>query len=60
MTHKSRYVAGGHLTDAPPYITYYSFSSRDTVCIGFLMAALNNLDVPAGDIQNYFLEDPTK
>ena len=60
MTRKARYVAGGHLTDVPTYMTYSSVVSRDTVRIGFLMAALNNLDVLAGDIQNAFLEAPTK
>ena len=53
-------MAGGHITDVPTYMTYSSVVSRDTVCIGFLMAALNNLYVLAGDIQNAFLEAPTK
>ena len=60
MTRKARYVAGGHLTDVPPSMTYSSVVSRDTVRIGFLMAALNDLDVLAGDIQNAFLSAPTK
>ena len=60
MTRKARYVAGGHLTDVPTYMTYSSVVSRDTVRIGFLMAALNNLGILAGDIQNAFLETPTK
>lgn len=60
MTRKARYVAGGHLTDVPPSMTYSSVVSRDTVRIGFLMAALNGLDILAGDIQNAFLEAPTK
>ena len=59
MTRKARYVAGGHLTTVPTYMTYSSVVSRDTVRIGFLMAALNNLDVLAGDIQNAFLSAPT-
>ena len=60
MTRKDCYVASGHLTDVPTYMTYSSVVSRDTVRIGFLMAALNNLDILAGDIQNAFLESPTK
>jgi hypothetical protein len=60
MKRKARYVAGGHLTDVSTYMTYSSVVSRDTVRIGFLMAALNNLDILAGDIQNAFLEAPTK
>lgn len=60
MTRKARYVAGGHLTSVPTYMTYSSVVSRDTVRIGFLIAALNGLEVLAGDIQNAFLSAPTK
>ena len=60
MTRKARYVAGGHLTDVPSSMTYSTVVSRDTVRIGFLVAALNDLDILAGDIQNAFLEAPTK
>ena len=55
MTRKARYVAGCHLTDVPANMTYSSVVSRDTVQIGFLVAALNDLDILAGDIQNAFL-----
>ena len=54
---KAQYVAGDHLNDVPTYTTY---SSVDTVRIRFLMDALNNLDVLAGDIQNDFIEASTK
>ena len=60
MTRKARYVAGGLLTEVPTSMTYSSVVSRDTVRIGFLIAALNNLDVLAGDIQNAFLSASTK
>ena len=60
MTSKSKYVSGGHLTDAPTYMTYYSVVIRDTVHIGFLMDALNNLAYLDSDIQNAFLEALTK
>ena len=60
MTRKARYVAGGHLTDVPTSMTYSTVVSRDTVRIGFLIAALNDLDLLAGDIQNAFLSAPTK
>ena len=60
MTRKAQYVAGGHFTDVPTYMNYYSVVIRDTVSIEFLMDGLNNLDVLAGDIQNDFLEAPTK
>ena len=60
MTRKARYVAGGHLTDVPANMTYSSVVSRNTVRIGFLAAALNDLDILAGDIQNAFLSAPTE
>ena len=44
MTRKARYVAGGHLTDVPTNMTYSTVVSRDTVRIGFLVAALNGLE----------------
>ena len=60
MTRKARYVAGGHLTQVPTHMTYSSVVSRETVRIGLLMAVLNGLELIAGDIQNAFLEAPTK
>ena len=60
MIRKSRCTAGGHLTDVPTYMTYSSVVVCDTVHIVFLIAALKNLDVLSGDIQNAFLEYPTK
>ena len=60
MTRKTRYLVGDHLTDVPTYMTYYSVVSGDTVHIVFLIAALNNLDVLASDIQNALLEAPNK
>ena len=55
MTYKARYVASGHLIDVPANMTYSSVVSRDMVRIRFLDAALNDLDILAGDIQNAFL-----
>ena len=52
FTRKARFVAGGHLTDAPSSVTYSSIVSRDSVRIAFLVAALNGLDVMACDIGN--------
>lgn len=57
---KARYVAGGHLTDVPTNMTYSSVVSRDTVRIGFSVAALNDLEILAGDVQNAFLSSPTE
>ena len=52
---KARLVAGGHVTDAPSSITYSFVVSRDSVRIALLVAALNDLDVLACDIQNAYL-----
>lgn len=60
LTRKARYVAGGHLTDPPSSLTYASVVSRDSVRIAFLVAALNNLNILAGDIQNAYLHAKTK
>ncbi len=60
LRRKARYVAGGHLTEAPSSMTYASVVSRESVRIGFLLAALNDLDILAGDIQNAYLNAPTK
>ena len=60
LRRKARYVAGGHLTDPPSSMTYSTVVSRESVRIAFLVAALNNLDVLAGDIQNAYLNAPTE
>jgi Reverse transcriptase (RNA-dependent DNA polymerase) len=52
---KARFVAGGHTTDTPASITYSSVVSRDSVRIALLVAALNDLDLKACDIQNAYL-----
>ena len=52
---KARMVAGGHMTDAPATLTYSSVVSRDSVRIALTIAALNDLQVLACDIQNAYL-----
>ena len=47
-------MAGGHAAQIPDVITYSSVVSRDSVCLCFLLAALNNLDVQSCDIQNAY------
>ena len=59
LRQKARYVAGGHLTDPPTSMTYSTVVSRESVRIAFLLAALNNLEILAGDIQNAYLNAPT-
>jgi hypothetical protein len=55
---KCRYVAGGHMTEAPATLTYASVVSRETVRIALTLAALNDLEVKASDIQNAYLTAP--
>ena len=55
---KARLVAGGHMTEAPAVMTYASVVSRETVRIALTMAALNDLEVKASDVQNAFLTAP--
>ena len=59
LRRKARYVAGGHLTDPPASMTYSSVVSRESVRIAFLIAAVNQLQMLAGDIQNAYLNAPT-
>ena len=59
LTRKARLVAGGHRNkDVPAHITYSSVVSRETVRIGFLIAALNDLKICAADIGNAYLNAP--
>ena len=49
---KARLVVGGHTTDVPATLTYSSVISHDSVQIALTIAALNELEVMACDIQN--------
>jgi hypothetical protein len=60
FSRKARFVAGGHLTEAPASITYSSVVSRDSVRLAFLIAALNDLDVMACDVGNAYLNAPCR
>ena len=48
-------VAGGHTTDAPATLTYSSVVSCDSIQIALTIAALNELQVIACNIQNAYL-----
>jgi len=50
LQRKARFVAGGHLMDAPKGTTYSSVVSRESIRLFFLIAALNGLDVLVCDI----------
>ena len=52
FTRKARYVAGGNNTEPPAEATYSSVVSRESVRIGFLIAALNDLEICAADVTN--------
>ena len=52
---KARFVADGHKTKTPATMTYLSVVSRDLVLIALPIAALNDLEVLACDIQNAYL-----
>ena len=60
FTRKARFVAGGHTTEAPSSITYSSVVSRDSVRLGFLIAALNGVDIKSCDLENAYLNAPCK
>ena len=56
FTKKARLVANGNETPAlPKYDQYASVVSRESVRIGFLYAALNDLDILSCDISNAYL-----
>jgi hypothetical protein len=54
ITRKVRFVASGHMTDTPAAMTYSSVVSRETVRLGFLIAALNGLDIMSCDLENAY------
>lgn len=60
LTRKARFVASGNLTDPPSTMTYASVVSRESVRIAFLIAAMNGLDILAGDIGNAYLNAETE
>jgi hypothetical protein len=60
FTCKARFVAGGHVTEAPSSITYASVVSRESVRIALLIAALNNLEVAGADVQGAYLNAPCR
>ena len=55
---KARYVAGGHVTDAPATLTYASVISRETVRVALTIAALNALEVRTADVEGAYLTAP--
>jgi Reverse transcriptase (RNA-dependent DNA polymerase) len=52
------YLGGGHATEAPASLTYASVVSRESMRIALTMAALNDLEVKIGDVENAYLMVP--
>ena len=48
------------MTDPPKDAVYSSVVSRDSVRLFFLIAALNDLQIKACDVQNAYINAPTK
>lgn len=44
----------------PPSFTYSSIIARDSVCLTFLIAALNDLDILSANVGNACLNNPMK
>ena len=57
---KARMVAGGHTTKTLSSVTYSSVVSRDLVWMIIMIAALNDIDLQAADIENTYLTDPCR
>jgi Reverse transcriptase (RNA-dependent DNA polymerase) len=55
LTRKTRFVAGGHMTDPPKESVYSSVVLRDSIRIALLCVALNDLQVLFGDVQGAYL-----
>ncbi len=43
-------VAGGHMMDVPPTVTYACVVSHETLCIALTMTAFNVLQVMTADL----------
>jgi hypothetical protein len=59
LVRKARFVAGGHMTDPPQDSVYSSVVTRESVRIMFTIAAMNDLDLLAGDVQNAYINAKT-
>ena len=51
---KARLVAGGHVTDVPPWDCFSSVASRESVRLIFLLADLNGLELVMIDVGNAY------
>jgi hypothetical protein len=60
LTRKARYVAGGHWMQPTLQLTHSSVVTRESICIAFLIAALNDLEILSADIGSAYLQAPTR
>jgi hypothetical protein len=60
LRRKARLVAGGNHTDPPKEEVYSGVVGLSAIRLGFLVAAMNQLDICAADIGNAFLYGHTK
>jgi hypothetical protein len=60
LRRKARLVAGGHQTDPPKEDVYSGVVAMETIRMGFVVAAMNDLKVCAADVGNAFLYGITR
>jgi hypothetical protein len=58
FTCNAQLVAGEDVMDPPSSIRYASVVSSNSVCLAFLVAALNDLDILCVNAQNAYLNAP--
>jgi hypothetical protein len=55
LVRKVWFVAGGHTTETLQSLTFASVVTRESVHLGFLIAAMNNHKIVAADVGNAYL-----
>ena len=60
LRHKARLVAGGNHTENPREDIYSGVVGMETIRLGFVLAAMNNLQCCAADVGNAFLCGKTR
>jgi hypothetical protein len=54
------FATGGHVSSPPKSLTVSTVVARDSVCLAFFIAALNDLEVLSADVRNEYLNASTK
>jgi Reverse transcriptase (RNA-dependent DNA polymerase) len=60
FTWKARFVTSSHTTKAPSSLMYSSVVSCDSICLAFLIAALNDINIMSCDLENAHLNAPCR